>query len=241
MDATVYSMRISHPARTAELMLAHKGIEAERVEVPPGSQRLLMRRHGFKGGTVPGLKLDGRRVQGTREIARALEEAQPEPPLFPSDRAARDAIEVAELWGEQNYQPVPRRIFRWAVSSDSELRTTMAKTLGVPAPQLVQWTMLPLAQFYLRYEGGGETAARRDVAELPIHLDKIDGLIEEGTLGGEELNAADFQIAPSTRVLLNFPQLRPLIEGRPAGAHAMRVAPDFGREMPVKLPEEWLP
>jgi len=234
-------MRISHPARTAELMLAHKGIEAERVEVPPGSQRLLMRRHGFKGGTVPGLKLDGRRVQGTREIARALEEAQPEPPLFPSDRAARDAIEVAELWGEQNYQPVPRRIFRWAVSSDSELRTTMAKTLGVPAPQLVQWAMLPLAQFYLRYEGGGETAARRDVAELPIHLDKIDGLIEEGTLGGEELNAADFQIAPSTRVLLNFPQLRPLIEGRPAGAHAMRVAPDFGREMPVKLPEEWLP
>jgi glutathione S-transferase len=78
------------------------------------------------------------------------------------------------------------------------------------------------------------------VAELPTHLDKIDGLIEEGTLGGEELNAADFQIATSTRVLLNFSQLRPLIEGRPAGDHAMRVVPDFGRELPVRLPEAWL-
>ena len=117
----------------------------------------------------------------------------------------------------------------------------MAKSIGAPAPGVTQWAMWPLAQFYVRYEGGGEKAARRDVAELPSHLDKIDGLIADGTLGGEELNAADFQIATSTRVLLNFPQLRPLIEGRPAGEHAMRVAPDFGREMPVELPAVWLP
>ena len=241
MEATIYSMKISHPARAAELMLEHKGIRAERVEIPPASQRVLMRRHGFKGGTVPGLRLDGRRVQGTRQIARALEEAQPEPPLFPGAQAARDAVEVAELWGEQAYQPVPRRIFRWAVSSDSDLRALMAKNVGLPAPGLTQWAFLPVAQFYLRYEGGGEKAARRDVAELPSHLDKIDGFMEAGTIGGTELNAADFQIATSTRVLLNFPQLRPLIEGRPAGDHAMRIAPGFGREMPVELPAAWIP
>ena len=234
-------MRISHPARAVELMLAHKGIEAKRVEIPPGSQRALMRRHGFRGGTVPGLKLDDRRIQGTREIARALEEAKPEPRLFPEDRDAHDAVEVAELWGERTYQPVPRRIFRWAVSSDAKLRATMARTLGLPAPGLTQWGFWPLAQFYLRYEGGGEKAARRDVSELPAHLDRIETLMEEGTIGGSELNAADFQIAPSTRVLMNFPQLRPLIAGRAAGEHAMRIVPDFGREMPVKLPEEWLP
>ena len=241
MDAKLYAMRISHPARAAELMLAHKGIEAERVEIPPSSQRLLMRRHGFKGGTVPGLKLNGRRVQGSREIARALEEAQPEPPLYPSDREARDAVEVAELWGERTYQPVPRRIFRWKVSSDAGLRAKLAKTLGLPAPGVTQWAMFPIAQFYLRYEGGGEKAARRDVAELPMHLDYIDSLLDAGTLGGEQLNAADYQIAPSTRVLMNFPQLRELIEGRPAAEHAMRIAPDFGREVPVELPEDWLP
>jgi glutathione S-transferase len=241
MEATIYSMRISHPARAAELMLEHKGIKAERVEIPPGSQRLLMRRHGFKGGTVPGLKLDGQRVQGTREIARALEAAHPEPSLYPAERDARDAVEVAELWGEQTYQPVPRRIFRWAVSSDSELRTVMAKSIGVPAPGVAQWALLPVAQVFLRYEGGGEKAARRDVAELPAHLDRIERFMEDGTIGGTELNAADFQIATSTRVLLNFPQFRPLIEARPAGEHAMRIAGDFGREMPVRLPSAWLP
>ena len=241
MEATIYTMRISHPARTAELMLAHKGIEAEQVEIPLGSQRVMMRRHGFRGGTVPGLKLGGKRVIGTREIARALEEAQPDPPLYPSEPDAHDAVEVAELWGEQNWQPVPRRIFRWAVSSDSELRTRMMKSMGAPAPSVVQWGVWPLAQFYLRYEGGGEKAARRDVAELSANLDRIDSFIEDGTIGSTELNAADFQIATSTRVVMNFPQLRPLVEGRPAGKHAMRIAPDFGREMPVKLPEDWLP
>ena len=79
------------------------------------------------------------------------------------------------------------------------------------------------------------------IAELPAHLDRIEGFIEAGTIGGTELNAADFQIATSTRVVMNFPQLRPLVEGRPAGDHAMRIAPDFGREMPVKLPKDWLP
>jgi glutathione S-transferase len=238
VEATLYTMGISHPARTAELMLAHKGVDAERVDIPLGSQRIMMRRHGFRGGTVPGLKISGKRVQGTREISQALEEAQPDPPLFPGDR---DAVEVAELWGEQTLQPVPRRIFRWAVSSDSELRTRMAKSMGAPAPGVTQWGIWPLAQFYLRYEGGGEKAARRDVAELPTHLDRIEGFMEDGTIGGTDLNAADFQIATSTRVLMNFPQLRPLIEGRPAGEHAMRIVPEFGREMPVKLPQEWLP
>ena len=81
----------------------------------------------------------------------------------------------------------------------------------------------------------------RDLAELPSHLDHIDELIAASTLNGTELNAADFQIATTTRVVMNFPQLRQLVEGRPAGEHAMRVAADFGREIPAKLPGEWVP
>ena len=42
-------------------------------------------------------------------------------------------------------------------------------------------------------------------------------------LGGAELNAADFQIAPSVRLAMTLDDLRPLIEGRPAGELAMRV------------------
>ena len=75
---------------------------------------------------------------------------------------------------------------------------------------------------------------RGDLATLPGMLDKVDAWIAEGVLDGEQLNAADFQIATSVRLLMCFDDLRPAIEGRPAGAFAMRICPDFpGRIGPV--------
>jgi glutathione S-transferase len=241
MEVTLYGMSISHPSRAAALMLRHKGIKPRMVNIPPGSQQLLMRAYGFGHGTVPGLQLDGRRVQGSVAISRALDEVQPEPPLFPSEPKLRVAVEDAERWGERTYQPVPRRIFRWAISVDRDLRTDLARRTGVPTPALASLLFWPVSQVYVRIEGGGEAAARRDVAAVPEHVAHVDELIAAGTLNGEELNAADFQIATTTRVLLIYPQLRPFIEGRPAAEHAMRVIPDFGNEVPIRLPAEWIP
>jgi glutathione S-transferase len=200
-----------------------------------------VRAAGFRHGTVPGLKLDGRRIQGTLQISRALDEAVPEPPLFPRDPARRAAVEEAERWGDRVYQPVPRRIFRWVVTNDSAIRQALARRTGIPAPGIAAMLMLPVSHVYMRFEGGGEKRVRRDLAELPAHLDHVDDLLAAGTIGGEELNAADFQIGTTTRVLLNFPQARRLLEGRPAAEHAMRIAPDFGMVLPVEVPDAWIP
>jgi glutathione S-transferase len=234
-------MSISHPARAAGLMLRHKGIEARRIGIPPGYQQLRMRAAGFRRGTVPGLKLDGRRIQGTLQISRALEEAKPDPPLFPDDPTKRAAVEKAERWGERVYQPVPRRIFRWVAAHDDRVRQSLSRQMGVPVPALVSKLMLPVAHVYMRFEGGGETQARRDLAELAGHLDRVEELLAAGTIGGDHINAADFQIGTTTRVLLNFPQLRPLLEGRPAAEHATRIAPKFGDVLPVEVPDDWIP
>jgi glutathione S-transferase len=241
MEATLYSIAISHPARTARLMLDHKGIAANVVDIPPGAQQVVMRSLGFGGGTVPGLKIDGRKVLGSREIARALDEVVPEPALFPSDPALRAAVEEAERWGEEVYQPVPRRIFRWSAASRQPVREALARAARLPAPALTSRAMWPVAQFYVRLEGGGEQTARADVAELPAHLDHVDDLIAAGTIDGEALNAADFQIATTTRVLLNFEPLRHLVVDRPAAEHAMRVVPKFGRSTRIDVPEQWIP
>ncbi|HEX3294178.1 MAG TPA: hypothetical protein VHR38_10630 [Solirubrobacterales bacterium] len=64
--------------------------------------------------------------------------------------------------------------------------------------------------------------------------------IAEGVLGGPEPNAADFQLGPSIRLLMSFDDLRPFIEGRPAGAMATRVVPDFPGRTPPVAPAEWL-
>src|SRR3954470_21314796 len=113
-------MAVSHPAQAARAMLEHKGIEYELVSVMPGSQPVALRLAGFRGRTVPALKLDGRKVQGSLAISRALEELQPDPPLFPPDR--REAVEEAEAWGERELQPLPRRFFRWGAAHRQHVR-----------------------------------------------------------------------------------------------------------------------
>ena len=241
-DVTLYGMTISHPARAAMLMLDHKDIEAKVIRLPPGSQQVVMRAAGFRGGTVPGLKIGGRRVQGTREISRALDEIVPEPPLFPADPEMRAAVEEAERWGDEAYQPVPRRILRWSIANNPSMRERFAGMGGMPAPAITSRLLWPVAQAYMRLEGGGEDTARADAAALPDHLNHVDELIGAGVIDGPELNAADFQIGTTTRTLLNFDPLRPLVAGRPAEAHAMRIAPNFGRRsFPIEIPENWIP
>jgi glutathione S-transferase len=242
VQVKLYSIAVSHPARAAGLMLRYKGIEHELVDIPPGTQRLLLRLHGFRGATVPALKIDGRKLQGSLNISRALDELQPEPPLFPADPQKRAAVENAERWGDAELQPVPRNIFRLSVASDQGLRLDLATSTGIPLAPVAARLMKPVAWYFARVVSrADEASVRSELAALPAQLDHVDELIAEGVIGGEQPNAADFQIATSVRVLLNFPQIRPLIEGRPAGELAMRIAPRFGDQVPLKLPAAWVP
>jgi len=65
-----------------------------------------------------------------------------------------------------------------------------------------------------------ETALR---AALPKTLDRIDAWIADGTLNGEELNAADYVIAPSLALLSYRPDIAPEIAARPAGRLVDRI------------------
>jgi hypothetical protein len=59
-------------------------------------------------------------------------------------------------------------------------------------------------------------------------------------LGGADPNVADYQVATSTRLLMAMDDLRPGIQDRPAGRHALGLVPVFpGRVSPV-LPAAWL-
>lgn len=71
-------------------------------------------------------------------------------------------------------------------------------------------------------------------------LDRVDALLEEGVIGGDEPNAADFQIGATTRLLMNWDDLRPAIEGRPAADHAVRHFPAYPGRVPPVYPADWL-
>jgi glutathione S-transferase len=244
MRATVYGIPGSHPVRASRLMLDHKGIDYRLVQVPNVACRPVLRAMGFPGGTVPAIKLEGRKLQTTRAISRALDEIVPEPRLFPADPELRARVEEAERWGDEVLQPVPRRI-SYAVPVRKGARSDLAgffegRVLGLP-PRLAVATAAPLLAAGARVNGASDDVVRADLAALPDHLNRVDAFIAGGVIGREEPNAADFQIAPSVRLLMCFDDLRPLIEKRPAGEHALRVVPEFPGRIRRVLPQDWLP
>jgi glutathione S-transferase len=240
--AKLYGTPPSPPSHAARLMLERKGIEHRTIWLLPGLWPALLRTRGFRGGTVPALKLDGRKLQSSRAISRALEEAKPEPPLFPADPERRLQVEEAERWGDEVLQDVPRRIVRWLAVRRPETRVMIAREVGIPLPRVAAFVNAPAARHLARKVGAtDDQVVRETVARVTEVLDRVDGLIADGVIGAEEPNAADFQIGTSVRALLTVRDLDPATEGRPAAAMARRLLPEFGKEFPPGLlPERWI-
>lgn len=240
-EAKLYVIPGSHPSQTACRMLELKSIPYKRVDLIPVVSKAVVRAQGFPGVTVPALKIEGRKLQGSRQIARALDEIRPDPPLFPADPGGRTAVEEAERWGDEVLQDKPRRILWWSLKRDRAPMVSYSEgaRLGVPVGLAVK-TGAPIVAMSARFNGATDEAVRSDLASLPADLDRIDAWIADGTLGGEQLNAADLQIGTSLRLLMSMDDLRPLIESRPAGKLALRAVPEFPGRMPPVLPPEWL-
>lgn len=241
MEATLFVIPGSHPSRTAMTMLDRKGIAYKRVDLMPVISKGVLRAVGFPGITVPALKLDGNRVQGSREIGHELDRLVPEPPLYPSDPDARAAVEQAEGWGDESLQPVARRVLWNALRRDRSPLASYSEgaRLGIPIALAVK-TAAPIVALAARLNEATDEHVRVDLAALPGMLQRIDDWIAAGVLGGPELNAADLQIGASVRLLTTLQDLRPAIAARPAGELAMRVAPDYPGDTPPVLPPAWL-
>ncbi len=236
----LYMFPGSNAVHTARLMLDHKGIDYKAVKMLPGPHAFILLAKGFSSMAVPALKADGVRVQGTRWIARALDDLVPEHPLFPADPVRRRAVEDAERWGE-GLQNATRRIFYCMARRD---RGAFAGLMSAERGPVKRAMVRVSAPIVVRLATGVHRAlddhGREDLALLPERLDQVDAWIEEGLLNGPQLNAADFQIAANVAALLLADDLRPFIERRPAAALAARVAPDYQGRLGPSLPAEWL-
>ena len=225
VGARLYVIPGSHAARTGILLMDHKGIDYERKELVAGTQRQL-RLRGFPGGTVPALVWDGRRVQTNIEIARFLDELQPDPPLFPADPDRRAAVEEVERWVDDEFQMDTRRLlFAGALDWPGKLvdqgdHGRMGYLLW--KRRWVRRFMFRLPIFVFKVNRDAE---RRLLDRLPSQLDRIDAWIESGVLGGDQLTAADYWVAAHVALLTYRSDLKPEIEQRPVGRLVDRVLP----------------
>jgi glutathione S-transferase len=238
----LYGIPLSHPVLGVRGMLVFKRLAYRYVELLAGGHPPMLWALGFRDATVPAIRLpDGRRVQGSLAIAQALERLAPSPSLYPSPQAARGAVSDAERWGEAVLQPIPRRLIRWGLRQHLGQRQWFADVATpLPAPPLAGILLTPIVPVFARIAGANDPQVRQDLDRLPDLLDQVDRLIAQGVIGGDQLNAADFQIAPSIRMLLAMTDIAPLVADRPAATLARRVVAAFPM-IPAALPAGWIP
>ncbi len=241
LDAKLYVIPGSHPAMAARRMLELKGIPYQRVDLMPVISHGVLRALRFPSNTVPSLRIAGRKLTGSREIAGELDRLRPEPPLYPGEPSQRATVEEAERWGEEVLQPAVRRILWNALKRDRSPLASYAQDakLGVPVGLAVK-TAAPIVAAAARMNQADDEGVRADLAALPSWLQRVDDWVAEGVLGADPPNAADLQIAASLRLAMTLDDLRPTIESRPAGELALRAIPDFPGRAASVLPQAWL-
>lgn len=245
----LYVIPGSHACRSAMLMLEHKRVPFERVEFVTLLHPMMARLHGFNArgetrtaggrrtfglrmgdrlGTVPGLNADGERISTNYAIARFLDERHPDPPLFPAAPEQRAAVEETERWANGPLQMAARRIPGAAIARDPEAfsGSTADGRLGHLLYKHALTRRLVIPRLSRSVFAASPNPARDPAEELPALLDRIDAWIAEGVLGGPELNAADFMVAPSLALILYRPELLPMFAGRPALELVDRLLPE---------------
>jgi glutathione S-transferase len=240
----------THPCRTAMLMLEHKGILYRRIGLPAALHPLALRLHGFRGntapfrhiddrphrvlaladriGTVPALLFDGNRVMRNRDIARFLDEVQPDPPLFPAKPDRRLAVEEAERWGDEVLQMAARRLLLAAMlrGPDGIVNRGEDGRLG-PLISRHETARFAVARLVARLAFAVNARSEDGLlATLPGMLDRIDAWIEAQVLNGEQLYAADFMIVTSLALLCYRPDVAAELERRPTIRLIDRVLPE---------------
>jgi glutathione S-transferase len=242
MTATLYGIPASHPVYAATLMLDAKGVAYRRIDLPQWFHRAALRALRFPSNTVPALVLDGRRLQTTRTIARALEAIRPDPPLLPADPALRAKVEEVETWCDGDFQQMGRRLVYWALSRNGSAVASYLEGSKLVLPLPLAKPMAPLIiKILARDHRARDEPVRQDLEALPGLLDRVDAWIADGVLGGDPPNVADYQVATSLALLASHDDLRPIIAARPSGELVRRIAPDYPGRMPPAFPREWLP
>jgi glutathione S-transferase len=236
----LYVLPGSHPCAAVEVALRLKNIDFDRIDLLPMTQ-LVAGPLLWRGNTVPGMRIGGERIVGSRTIMRRLDELAPEPALLPPAGEARERVLEAERWGDEVLQAIPRRVIDAAFLRAPATMESYAGDAKLPLPRALMRPALPLTAKLMAIKNKArDENAREDLATLPAHLDRIDAWIAEGVLGAAAPNAADLQIGSAIRLLMSIGDVRPLIEGRPAAQLAGYLPAASGAVPAGVLPQEWL-
>jgi glutathione S-transferase len=164
-------------------ILDHKRLEYRTVN--PLAARGTLGRRGT--GKVPAIEIEGRFVTDSTDIAYALDEYRPDPPLLPSDPRERALCHVIEDWADESLYFLGL-YYRWF---EAEGRKPVAAVFGSSVKGRIAY------RFYLR-RVLGQLRGQGTLRKSPDHVERdLD----------RNLDAAERLVSPGPFVLGDRPYL----------------------------------
>ena len=210
----LYQFEISPFCDKIRRALRYKKVPFETVDVAVTTAPLVVRRlHG--AGKLPCLEMDGRLVADSTDIAEALEEAHPEPRLFPVDPRERALAHVLEDWADESLYFYEIRM-GWG---DREVRRSLLPRLLARDPAPLAALARLVVPFALRRTASSQGIGRKTdeavTRDVQRHVASLDAMLEgRSFLIGDALTIADVAV---------FAQLVCVARAAPA-AHMIEAA-----------------
>lgn len=158
--------------------------------------------------SVPVLHLNGRTIADSTRIIAALDEAYPDPPLYPHDPALQQrALDLEDFFDEQ-LGPHIRRMLFYDVLPHTDYAAALITTDFAPATRRLYRALFPairaLMRMDMRIDATGADLGRRKVLAA---LDRIEAeLGPSGYLAGDRFSVADLAAAALLSPLLVPPE-----------------------------------
>ena len=217
-----YDWKYSPFCMKVRAILDYKRVQYERV-VPLGSTMVKLRRRG-KTGKVPAVEIDGELIVDSTDIAYAIDEKFPDPPLLPADARERGLCHALEDWADESLYFIGL-YYRWF---EAEGRKAIPAAFGKSLSGRVTY------QFYLRRILGqirGQGTLRKSPEhvrrDLERHLDAIEGILAPRPyLLGDRPYLCDFALWGQLNYLNRTPVGGEAITPRQAiGSYIVRMKP----------------
>ena len=209
MTAVLWHIELSHYSEKARWALDYKGLPYERRTPMPGLHRIRAATltRGFQA-RLPVLELDGRRVADSTAIIAALEDARPEPALYPADVAERARALALEDDFDERLGPAVRRFVWFHTLPDADATAAALFTEPHPARERMLRATMPLARRAVSADYGasaaGAQAARATILETLGRIEQLTA--DSGYLVGDAFTVADLTGAALMTPLIAPPE-----------------------------------
>jgi glutathione S-transferase len=204
----LWHIPVSHYSEKARWALEFKGVGHDRKAPPPPSHMVAaLAMTGGRQKTFPVLQLDGRRIGDSTAIIAALEEAVPDPPLYPSDEGERRRALEIEDWFDENLG-APIRLLGWhEITHDRAALERFAVRLVPPPLRRFPGVLAAFARTFVNVRFGVKSPEAAAEARVRV-TEALDHLEQE--LGDREyLVGGRFTVADLTAAALFYPLVLP--------------------------------